>query len=212
MPVNIQTVHGSDRRSSFVICDKRSDINRVDIPLDRIEQWLASIESVAALLAGVLGIQRSRPATPQPGHGVGMMKGNVYAAYLSLHADGDLRLSVAGHSMPVSDLLQIRGDESGLWADKERLVRLVDESGGDRGFPESAEQRWIRLEALINAEKAKGNKAFIKTVAKMEGFSVSRLQQVRRRARELAQATSSKAAKGATSITKKGRNDKAVTR
>jgi hypothetical protein len=43
---------------------------------------------------------------------------------------------------------------------------------------ESAAQRRERLNKRVQAEKAKGNKAFLKKVAEQESISVSRLKQL----------------------------------
>ncbi|GIL07048.1 MAG: hypothetical protein BroJett031_35680 [Betaproteobacteria bacterium] len=49
---------------------------------------------------------------------------------------------------------------------------------GDRAVPESPEQRQQRLRARVAEEKAKGNGAFLKTIAEEEGISVARLKQI----------------------------------
>ena len=57
MPVNVldDEVRGPD---AFVVCDKRNDINRVPVPISRLEQWQASGDSIANLLARLLGLHR----------------------------------------------------------------------------------------------------------------------------------------------------------
>lgn len=49
---------------------------------------------------------------------------------------------------------------------------------GDRAVPESPEQRRQRLRARVAEEKAKGNRAFLKSIAEEEGVSVARLKQI----------------------------------
>ena len=42
----------------FIVCDKRGDIGRVPVHVAQLEQWQASGDSIAELLAGLLGLQR----------------------------------------------------------------------------------------------------------------------------------------------------------
>jgi len=85
-------------------------------------------------------------------------------------------LSLAGHSVALSDVLVIEGSDFKL--DSRALIRLVDKPAGGAGDVESAEQRRARLKKRVQAEKNKGTKAFLKTVAAEEGFNVSRLKQL----------------------------------
>src|SRR5690554_1637637 len=61
---------------AFIVCDKRSDINRVPVPLDRLEQWQVSGDSIAAMLAALLGLHRSGHDDASGGRWeVGLLKG-----------------------------------------------------------------------------------------------------------------------------------------
>src|ERR1035437_10548743 len=55
MPEHTQPA-GPRGSASFIVCDKRSDINRVAVPISRLEQWQASGTSIAELLAGFVGV------------------------------------------------------------------------------------------------------------------------------------------------------------
>jgi hypothetical protein len=61
---------------------------------------------------------------------------------------------------------------------KQTLIRLVDKPVAGTGDTESAEQRRVRLKKQVETEKAKGNKAFLKTVSKDEDISIPRLKQL----------------------------------
>jgi hypothetical protein len=76
----------------------------------------------------------------------------------------------------LSEILTLKN--KGFKMDKQTLIRLVDRPVAGAGDSESAEQRRARIKKQVEAEKAKGNKAFLKTVARAEGFSVSRLKQL----------------------------------
>jgi hypothetical protein len=163
--------------AAFIVCDKRSDINRVAVPISRLEQWQASGASIADLLAALLGLRR-----PGAGDGdderweIGMFKGATHSSHLVLLAGGRLTLSLAGHSIALADVLALEGNA--FKVDKRTLIRLVDQPIAGAGDSESAAQRRERLKKRVQAVKAKGAKAFLKAVAEEEGISVSRLKQL----------------------------------
>lgn len=175
MPVHVLT-DAARGPEAFIVCDKRSDINRVPVPVARLEQWQASGDSVASLLAGLLGLHRSGSGTDAARWEVGMFKGAKHSSHLVLAVDGKLTLSLAGHSVPVADVLALEGNA--FQVDRRTLNRLVDQPVAGAGDVESAAHRRERLKKRVQAVKAKGTKAFLKAVAEEEGISVSRLKQL----------------------------------
>jgi hypothetical protein len=163
--------------SPFIVCDKRSDINRVAVPINRLEQWQVSANSIADLIIGLLALRRpdSRDA-PLGRLEVGLLKGRKGSSHLVLLADGRLTLSLAGHSIALADVLTLEG--YGFKLDKRMLIGLVDKPIGSAGNAESAAQRRTRIKKLVQTEREKGNRAFLKTVAETEGISVPRLKQL----------------------------------
>lgn len=162
---------------SFVVCDKRDDINRVEVPSGRLEQWRASASSVAALITGLLELGRPDLGDTSAGRWeIGMLKGRKYSSHIVLMADGQLIICVAGHTVALADVLTLEGDSFRL--DKQTLIRFVDKPVAGAGDKESATLRRERLKKRVQAEKAKGNKAFLKAVSEDEGVSVSRLKQL----------------------------------
>ncbi len=105
-----------------------------------------------------------------------MFKGAKHSSHLLLSADGQLTLNLAGHSIDLADILTF--ESCGFKLDKRVLVRLVDKPIAGAGDAESAELRREKLIKRVQAEKNKGNRAFLKSVAEEEGFSVSRLKQI----------------------------------
>lgn len=165
--------------AAFIVCDKRSDINRVPVPVSCLEQWQASGDSVAAVLADLLGLHRSGASSTDVARWeVGMLKGAKHSSHLVLVADGTLTLSLAGHSLPVVDVLTLEGDA--FKVDRRALTRLVDRPVAGAGDVESARHRRERLKRRVQVVKNKGVKAFLKTVAEEEGITVSRLKQLLR--------------------------------
>lgn len=130
MPVHVLTDKAREP-AAFIVCDKRSDINRAPVPVSCLEQWRASGDSVASLLSGLLGLHRSGASGTDPAHWeVGMLKGAKHSSHVVLVADGKLALSLAGHSVPLVDVLAL--DAHGLKVDKHALLRALD---GDERQP-----------------------------------------------------------------------------
>jgi hypothetical protein len=176
MPVHTLT-HETRGPASFVVCDKRDDINRVAVPGERLRQWRCDAHAIAGLITGLLGLRRPDSGdTSAVRWEVGMFKGRKHSSHIVLTADGQLTLCVAGHTVALADVLTLEGNSFKL--DKQTLIRLVDKPVAGAGDTESAAQRRERLKRRVQAEKAKSNKAFLKTVSEDEGISVSRLKQL----------------------------------
>lgn len=176
MPVHVIPVDGAASRA-FVVCDKRSDINRVSVASGDLEQWQASGESVADCIARLLALTRS--GAPAVGGGrwdVGTFKGAKQSSHLVLLAEGELKLMVSGHSVALADTLEVADDRISI--DTRMLRRCADNPRDGGGDKESASQRRERLTARVRAEAGKGNRAFLKTVAADECISASRLKQI----------------------------------
>lgn len=178
MPVHTLT-HKTRGPASFIVCDKRDDINRVAVPSEWLRQWCASAASIADLITGLLGLRRPGSGDTSAGRWeIGMFKGRKRSSHIVLLADGRLTLNLAGHSIALADVLTLESNSFKL--DKQTLIHLVDKPVAGAGDVESAEQRRARLKKRVQAEKNKGNKTFLKTVAEDEGISVSRLKQLTR--------------------------------
>ncbi len=161
----------------FIVCDKRDDIGRVPVPGASLEQWQASGDSIADLLAGLLGLHRSPMGSSSAGRWeVGVYRGKKHASHLVLMAGEQLTLTLGGHSIALTEVLALEG--SRFKVDKRRLIRLADQPVAAAGDVESAGQRRERIRKRVDELKAKGVKAFLKTVAEEEGLSISRIKQL----------------------------------
>ena len=168
--------NAGDELEAFIVCNERDDINRVPVSMSHLDQWQASGDSVASLLAGLLGLHRSGAGgTDAARWEVGIFKGTKHSSHVVLVANGNITLTVAGHSIPLVEVLALG---NALQVDRQRLNRLVDQPVNGGGDGESAAQRRERLKKRVDAEKARGSKAFQKDVAAEEGISVSRLKQL----------------------------------
>lgn len=56
MPVHTVSA-GTGKAESFIVCDKRDDINRVAVPAERLRQWRCGAEAVGAFTALSLGLR-----------------------------------------------------------------------------------------------------------------------------------------------------------
>lgn len=160
--------------ASFIVCDKRGDVNRVPVPIGKLEQWQITGGLIADALARLLGLSRTATqAMDGRQWAIGVFKGKMHNSPVTLLAGDNLTLSLAGHSVPLVDVLAIEGNALAL--DKAALIRLVDNPEGNGEDPEARRER---LKARVREEKAKGTKAFNQVVAKEEGISASRLKQL----------------------------------
>lgn len=159
----------------FIACDKRDDIGRVPLGPGALERWRCSVETLADALARLLGSEAAaRLGGDAPGWRLGVVAGQQARGVAVLRAG--LVLDVAGHSLPVLALLELRA--SALVLDLPALRRCVDNPAAGAGAAESPEQRRQRLKARVQALKARGIKAFLKVLAEEEGLSASRLKQL----------------------------------
>ncbi len=176
MPVNFLT-HPIQIPQAFVFCDKRDDISRVPIAISYLEQWQTSGESIANLIAKLLGFCRpTYLVSEKPRWEIGLFKGTKHSSHLILLSESKLTLSLAGHFVPVSQALKFK--KNILIIDRGLLNGLVDNPIAGAGDIESAQQRRVRLKARVEQLKNIGVKSFLKTVADEESISVSRLKQI----------------------------------
>ena len=162
---------------AFVVCDKRDDVARVAIARDLLEQWTCSPERVADVLARLLSIRRSISDSTAQRWDVGLLKGTKQnGAYVALGIDRELQLTIAGHVLAVTEVLEL--DDEGLRIERRALQRCVDNPVAAAGGQESAEQRRERLRARAKELKAQGETAYIKALAEEEGLSNSRIKQL----------------------------------
>jgi len=176
MPVEIATTSSGTLRA-FVVCDKRDDVARVAIARDLLEQWTCSPERVADMLARLLGIRRSSSDSTGRRWDVGLLKGTKQnGAHVVLGIENELRLTIAGHSLPVADVLEL--GEKGLSIERRALLRCVDNPVAGAGTKESADQRKARLRKRRDELRAAGVHNFNQVLAEEEGRSVERIKQL----------------------------------
>ena len=176
MPVDVIIDH-AQAPHAFITCDKRHDINRVSVAICCLEQWQTSGGEIANLVASLLalesyGVSQSHVSKWE----IGLLRGLKHTSYLTLLIEEKLKLSLAGHIIALTDVLSFV--DSAFKIDRRRLSDLVDHPIAGAGDKETAQQRRERLQKRVNQLKAQKVKAFLKTTAKEEDISVSRLKQI----------------------------------
>jgi hypothetical protein len=177
MPVHVLAPPTGGTARAFIVCDKRADINRVSIPNVRLIQWRTSGHEVAQLLTTLLEARAGAAGDSGVRWESGILKGNNNSAsHVVMRAGGKLSLSVAGHSIPVADVLELK--DGRFKVNRSALVRLVNQPASGGGDIESAAQRGKRLMQRVKEEKSKGTRGFLMKIAMEEDISVSRLKQI----------------------------------
>ena len=125
MPVHALPGTPHDAPLPFIVCDKRSDTNRVPVPLRRLERWRASGDSIAAFLADELGLPDHPNEAVSPGRWeFGWFEGARNGGDLALIADEGMTVALGGHSIALADVLVLDGET--LRLDTGALVTLLE--------------------------------------------------------------------------------------
>lgn len=189
MPVEV--VRRAGRSAAFVMCDKRHDIARVEVPLERLDRWQASGEAMATALANVLGIHRPLNAVTQTKRwDLGRLRSKRVEPVVLTIVDA-LTLEVAGHSLPLVEMLSLKAGR--LEIDRRRLVDHVDHPKAGGRASETGEQRALRIAARCEELRANGHRNFRKIVAIEEGgFGVETIKSLLAKAKKLASTSNAK--------------------
>ena len=163
MPVHIlpNTTRAPD---AFIVCDKRSDINRVPISADRLTQWQCSADAVAGFVADCLGVRRSdqQPTTDELLN-IGIATGGKRSQMLCLRASDELALVAGNIALPLADVIGFRDGAYSLDADTIRKLVDAAPKADPRYTPSNAKREARKLDT--QAMYAEWQKAY-KTLCK----------------------------------------------
>ena len=121
MPVE----RGTGPTTPWVVCDKRGDINRVPVSVDRLAQWRTSADSLGRVVADGLSLRwRGRKAEGGRVMELGIAAGGKTGRMLSLRLEGELALAAGSSALPLSEVL--RFGERGYRLDDTRIRRWLD--------------------------------------------------------------------------------------
>lgn len=125
-----------DAKRAFIVCDHpdmQDQMGRIQVPLERLQQWQVSAQQFANLIAAMLGLD-AKPAYNKEtaSYKLGMLKGKDGRRWISLFAR-PLRLEVAGYFVPLGDMLFFEGGE--LVIDVDRVESLTSSKPANAGKP-----------------------------------------------------------------------------
>jgi len=150
MPVHTlpAETHGA---ASFIVCDKRDDINRVPVAAERLTQWRCNMAALCGFVAQSLGLRlRESPPINAELWQIGIATGDKRHQMLSLKADGDLALVAGNTAVPLSELIDYRSGRYSI--DRAMIRHLVDSAcrADSRYTPTTArrETRKLKTQAM----------------------------------------------------------------
>jgi len=133
--------------TSFVVCDKRDDINRVAVSAERLRQWRCGMEAVGAFVAQSLGMRSESQRKTDAGlWELGLVTGKRRSQMVCLRADGALELVTGQTAVPL--VVVARYGPEGFSVDGEAIRQLVDatNTGDSRHTPSNARREAGKLE------------------------------------------------------------------
>ena len=111
--------------ASFIVCDKRDDINRVSVSADRLMQWRCDADAVCGFIAVSLGLRRTDQHPADAGLlNIGMASGDKRSQMLNLRVDGELALVSANNAVPLAELVDYSDGEYSV--DGNMIRQLVE--------------------------------------------------------------------------------------
>jgi hypothetical protein len=124
----VMPVHSplSERSSpvSFIVCDKRSDINRVAVPITNLNQWQCNTDAVCGFVAACLALHRTEKHHSTEFLEIGIATGGKRSQMLCLQTNGELILMAGGNKVPLADFITFSDDAYSV--DRARVRMLVD--------------------------------------------------------------------------------------
>lgn len=124
MPVQTAT-RANGSVTSFVVCDKRSDTNRVPVPAARLALWRCDAQAVCGFVAASIGLVQT---TVQPSDAgllpIGIARGNKGTQMLCLRVHGHLALVAGTNAMPLADVISFK--DGGFTLDQPVIRQMVD--------------------------------------------------------------------------------------
>lgn len=146
MAVHILSARGREPEA-FVVCDKRSDINRVNVSVNRLNQWRCDAQAIMRFVAARLGLRPSSENGADSGLlGIGMATGDKRRQMLRLRTSGGVALVAAEHSVALAELVDYRDGEYSI--DVASIRQLVDSAttGDPRYTPSNARRDARKLD------------------------------------------------------------------
>ena len=109
-----------------MVCDKRSDTNRVPVPSARLALWRCDAKAVCGFVAASLGLQQTSVQPPDEGSLlIGVVRGKKRTQMLCLRVvQGHLRLVAGADGLPLTDVIVF--ENSCFTLDQVAIRHMVD--------------------------------------------------------------------------------------
>jgi hypothetical protein len=146
MPVHTLSVTRS-KPSSFIVCDKRSDINRVPVHPEQLIQWQCNADLVSGFVASSLGLHSPKRQTDSADRWeIGIVCGEKRSQMLCLEASGTLTLVIGSSKVPLAEFIEFHKGAYSL--DAAQIRRLADSAttADDRYTPSNARREARKLD------------------------------------------------------------------
>lgn len=131
--------------SSFIICDKRDDTNRVPVPPERLSRWQCSVDSVCGFISTSLDLRRLPGKRDSAGRWeIGIVSGDKRSQMLCLESSDTLMLVAGSSKIPLAEFVEFHEGTYSL--DAVQIRRLADSST-------TADERYTPSKARIEARK-----------------------------------------------------------
>lgn len=153
MPVHIIPAKENLPARAFISCDKRSDISRVAVSLEKLNQWQCTIDCVRKFIANSLELRQSSQHTDNPDLiNIGVVKGNKRSQMLCLEAVGVLSLVSGNSRLPLTELIEYHDGAYSL--DDDTIRQLVDSAttADNRYTPSNAKREARKLDTAAMYE------------------------------------------------------------
>lgn len=146
MPLHTQLA-AAGSKASFIVCDKRSDINRVPVSASRLIQWQCNAELVCGFIAASLGLRRTGRQTANTDlYEIGVATGSKRRQMLCLQADGGLTVVVGGNKVPLAELITFGDGQYSLDGDIIRQMVDATTTADNRYTPSQVKREVRKLE------------------------------------------------------------------
>ena len=144
MPVQSLSV-ATGKTSSFIFCDKRSDVNRISIAAERLKQWKCNANLLCKFIISSLDLRQSVKKVDDSGRcDIGMFTGDKRSQMLCLETSGILNLVAGNSKVPLAEFIEFHDGAYAL--DDEQIRRLVDSAT-------TADNRYTPSNARIEVRK-----------------------------------------------------------
>jgi hypothetical protein len=123
-----------DAKRAFIVCDHpdmQDQVGRIQVPMERLQQWQVSTQQFASVIAAMLGLDAKPSFNKETAsYKLGMLKSEGGRRWANLFTR-PLRLEITGHFVPLGDMLFFDGGE--LVLDINRIQSLLSSSPANVG-------------------------------------------------------------------------------